>query len=127
MQGGEVMAMLIRLLGAVVVVMGLIFGIKPEVFQKYVKFWNSRKRIVIGGIISFLFGVVFLLSASRCRVPAVITILGIWAIIKGIILFVLKERRLSTYLEWWSKKPLSVMRLIGIISLAFGILIIWCA
>ena len=127
MQGGEVMAMLVRLLGAVVVVMGLIFGIKPEVFQKYVKFWNSRKRIVIGGIISFLFGVVFLLSASRCRVPAVITILGIWAIIKGIILFVLKERRLSTYLEWWSKKPLSVMRLIGIISLAFGILIIWCA
>jgi len=127
MQGGEVMAMLIRLLGAVVVVMGLIFGIKPEIFQKYVKFWNSRKRIVIGGIISFLFGVVFLLSASRCRVPAVITILGIWAIIKGIILFVLKERRLSTYLEWWSKKPLSVMRLIGIISLAFGILVIWCA
>jgi len=127
MQGGEVMAMLVRLLGAVVVVMGLIFGIKPEVFQKYVKFWNSRKRIVIGGIISFLFGVVFLLSASRCRVPAVITILGIWAIIKGIILFVLKERRLSTYLEWWSKKPLSVMRLIGIISLAFGVLIIWCA
>ena len=126
MQGGEVMAMLVRLLGAVIVVMGLIFGIKPEVFQKYVKFWNSRKRIVIGGIISFLFGVVFLLSASRCRVPAVITILGIWAIIKGIILFVLKERRLSTYLEWWSKKPLSVMRLIGIISLAFGILIIWC-
>ena len=121
------MIMLIRLLGAVVVVMGLIFGIKPEIFQKYVKFWNSRKRIVIGGIISFLFGVVFLLSASRCRVPAVITILGIWAIIKGIILFVLKERRLSTYLEWWSKKPLSVMRLIGIISLAFGILVIWCA
>ena len=127
MQGSEVMAMLIRLLGAVIVVMGFIFGIKPEVFQKYVKFWNSRKRIVIGGIISFLFGVVFLLSASRCRVPAVITILGIWAIIKGIILFVLKERRLSTYLEWWSKKPLSVMRLIGIISLAFGILVIWCA
>jgi len=120
------MVILARLLGAVIVIMGLIFGIKPEVFQRYVKFWNSRKRIVTGGIVSLLFGVVFLLSASRSRVPVAIAIFGIWAIIKGIILFVINEKKLNTYLEWWLKKPLSVMRILGIISLAFGILIIWC-
>jgi len=127
MQGSEVMAMLIKLLGAVIVVMGFIFGIKPEVFQKYVKFWNSRKRIVTGGIISLLFGIIFLLSASSCRVPAVIIIFGLWAIIKSITLFVINEKKLNTYLEWWLKKPLSVMCIVGIISLIFGILIIWCA
>ena len=121
------MVMLIRLLGAVIVIMGLIFGIKPEVFQRYVKFWHSRKRIVAGGLISLLLGVIFLLSSSRCRVPLVITIFGIWAIIKGIILFVINEKKLNTYLEWWLRKPLSVIRLIGIISLTLGILIIWCA
>jgi len=34
------MVVLIRLLGAVTVIMGFIFGIKPEVFQRYVKFWH---------------------------------------------------------------------------------------
>ena len=120
------MVMLVRLLGVVIVIMGVIFGIKPEVFQKYVKFWNSRKRIITGGIISLLFGIIFLLSASRCRVPAVITIFGIWAIVKGIILFVINEKNVNTYLEWWLKKPLSVMRIMGIISLGFGIRIILC-
>jgi len=120
------MVMLIRLLGAVIVIMGFIFGIKPEVFQRYVKFWNSRKRIVIGGIISFLFGVVFLLSASTCRMSVVSIIFGIWAIIKSIILFVTNEKKLNAYLEWWLKKSLSVIRILGIISLAFGALIIWC-
>lgn len=127
MQGGEVVAMLIRLLGAVIVVMGFIFGTKPEVFQRYVKFWKSRKKIVAGGIISFLFGILFLLAASNCRVPVVITIFGIWAIIKGIILLVINEKKLNAYLEWWLKKPLSIIRILGIVSLAFGILIIRCA
>ena len=120
------MVMLVKLLGVVIVVMGLIFGIKPEIFQRYVKFWNSRKRIVAGGFISLLFGIIFLLAASSCRVPAVIIIFGIWAIIKGIILFVITEKKLNAYLEWWLKKPLSVIRIVGIISLVFGILIIWC-
>jgi len=119
--------MLVRLLGAVIVIMGFIFGIKPEVFQKYVKFWNSRKRIVTGGVISLLFGIIFLLAAFKCRGPVVITIFGIWAIIKGIILFVINEKKLNAYLEWWLEKPLSAMRIMGIILLALGILVVWCA
>ena len=121
------MVMLVRFLGVVIVIMGVIFGIKPELFQRYVKFWNSRKRIVTGGIVSLLFGIIFLLAASRSRVPVVIAIFGVWAIIKGVILFVINEKKLNTYLEWWSKKPLSVIRILGIISLALGILVIWCA
>ena len=121
------MVMLVRFLGVVIVIMGVIFGIKPELFQRYVKFWNSRKRIVAGGIVSLLFGIIFLLAAFKCRVPVVIAIFGVWAIIKGVILFVINEKKLNAYLEWWSKKPLSVIRILGIISLALGILVIWCA
>ena len=121
------MVMLVRFLGLAIVIMGVIFGVRPEVFQRYVKFWNSRKRIVAGGVISLLFGTIFLLAAFKCRAPVVIAIFGTWAIIKGVILFVINEKKLNAYLEWWSKKPLSVIRTLGIISLALGILVIWCA
>ena len=37
------------------------------------------------------------------------------------------EKKINAYLDWWLERPLSVIRLLGIVALAFGILIIYAA
>ena len=121
------MLILVKLLGIVIVAMGVIFLINPTAFKQYVAFWRQRKSLLIGGILSLLFGVVLLLAASECRLAGVIIVFGIWAIIKGILLFTLGQKRINAYLNWWIEKPFSIVRLLGLIALAFGALLIYSA
>ncbi len=121
------MVILVRLFGIAIVVMGIVFLANPKTLKQYMAFWKQQKRLYIGCILSLLFGVIFLLAASQCRRAGVIIVLGIWAIIKGVLLFALGQKRLNAYLDWWSGRPLSTARLLGIIALALGILVIYSA
>ncbi|UCH12304.1 MAG: hypothetical protein JSW18_05680 [Candidatus Omnitrophota bacterium] len=121
------MVILVRLFGIVIVVMGIIFLLNPKALKQYIAFWRQQKRLYVGGILSLLFAVIFLLGASQCRLAWVIVIFGIWALIKGVLLFTLGQKRLNAYLDWWLGRPISIVRLLGIVALALGILIIYSA
>ena len=121
------MVILVKLLGIVIVVMGIIFLINPTAFKQYAAFWRQRKRLLMGGILSLLFGVILLLAASECKLTGIIIVFGIWAIIKGILLFMLDQKRLNAYLDWWTEKPLLTIRLLGLIALACGAMLIYSA
>ncbi len=121
------MVILVRLFGIAIVVTGIIFSANPKTLKQYIAFWKQQKRLYIGGILSLLFGVIFLLAASQCRLAGVIIVLGIWAVIKGVLLFALGQKKLNAYLGWWLGKPLSIARFLGIVALAFGVLIIYSA
>ena len=121
------MLILVKLFGIAIVAMGIYFLINPKAMKQYIAFWQPQRRLYIGSISSLLFGVIFLLAASQCRLSGIIIFLGIWALLKGVLLLVLGQKRLNTYLNWWLERPLSVIRLLGIIVLAFGALIIYSA
>ena len=119
------MAILVRLLGIAIVVVGVVFLVSPKLLKQYIAFWRGQKRLYIGGILSLLFGIIFLLAASQCKLAGVIIIFGIWGIVKGVLLFALGQKRLNAYLDWWLKRSPSVTRLLGLITLAIGALIIY--
>lgn len=119
------MVILVKLFGVIIVVAGVIFLINPKALKQYISFWKQQKRLQIGGVVAILFGIIFLIAASQCRVAWLITILGIWSIIKGVLLFAVSQKKLYAYLDWWTGKPNSVIRFIGVIALAIGALIIY--
>ncbi|MFH1594511.1 MAG: hypothetical protein ABID09_07430 [Candidatus Omnitrophota bacterium] len=121
------MVLFVRLFGIVVVIMGIIFLRDPKALGQYVSFWKQKKRLQAGGILATLFGIVFLIAAPVCRLTSLITVLGIWSIIKGVLLLTLGQKKLNAYIDWWLKKPVSWARSIGILALAFGILLIYAA
>lgn len=121
------MLIFVRLFGIVIVVMGVIFLINPKVLKQYFSFWKQEKRLRIGGIGALLFGVIFLIAASQCRLAWLITALGIWSIIKGVLLLTLDQKKIYAYLDWWVNKSISITRFLGFIALAIGILIIYSA
>ncbi|MCK4463936.1 MAG: hypothetical protein KAU58_06460, partial [Candidatus Omnitrophica bacterium] len=116
-----------RLFGIVILVMGTIFLVKKDALKQYLSYWKQEKRIRIGGIIAIPFGIIFLLAASQCRLTWLIAVLGIWSIIKGVLLLTLGQEKINTYLDWWLNRPTSRTRLLSLIAIAFGILIIYAA
>ncbi len=121
------MVTFVRLFGIVIVIMGIIFLMNQKALKQYFSFWKQEKRLRIGGIGAILFGIIFLIAASQCRLAWLITVLGIWSIIKGVLLLTLAQKKINAYLDWWLERPLSVIRLLGIVVLAFGVLIIYSA
>lgn len=121
------MVILVRIFGILIVVMGIIFLVSPKIMKQYIAFWKQQRRLYAGGIFSLLFGVIFLLAALQCRLAWVIIVLGIWAIIKGVLLLTLGLKRINAYLNWWFERSLSAIRLLAIIAIAFGVLIIYSA
>ncbi len=121
------MLIFVKLFGVVIACMGIIFLINPKAFKQYISFWKQEKRIRVGGVLTIPFGIIFLIAAPQCRLTGLITVLGIWCIIKAVLLLTLRQKKINAYLDWWLNKPVSPTRFLGLIALAFGVLIIYAA
>jgi uncharacterized protein YjeT (DUF2065 family) len=119
------MIILVKFIGIFMACMGVTILLNPGFMKKMIAFWRQGKRAYIGGLLRILFGLIFLSSASQARFPALITGLGIFLLIAGIFIFVLGLEKMKAMLGWWDKKPLSVLRLMGLLVFAIGILIIY--
>lgn len=117
------MTTVIKFLGVVVAVMGIVFLINTNALRQFSLFWKRGKRLQIGAVIDFVFGIFFLLAAPQCRLPGLITIFGILALIEGVLILTFNQK----YLDWWLSKPILFTRFMGLITAAFGALLIYSA
>jgi len=119
------MTVLVKLFGIFALIFGIAIAIKPLIINKYFSFCKKGNYLKIGGIIAILVGIIFLIAAPGCRLAWLITILGIWSIIKGILLLVVSREKLFAYLDWWQSKPSSALRILGVITIIIGGLLIY--
>ena len=121
------MLIVVRLIGILIVGMGVAFLLKPKLYKQYVAFWQPGKRLYMGAILAILIGVVLLLTISGCRLVGVILALGILSLVKGIMLFTLGREKIESILKWYQARSLLVLRLIALIAIAFGALLLYSA
>jgi len=89
------MLIAVRVLGVVIVGMGVVFLLRPKLYKQYMAFWQTGKRLYLGAILAILIGVLLLLAATQCRLVGIILALGIISLAKGIILFTLGREKMS--------------------------------
>ncbi|MEA3328866.1 MAG: hypothetical protein U9Q08_03960 [Candidatus Omnitrophota bacterium] len=125
------MVTLVRLFGVVMVACGVIFLISPDLMKKYIDFWTGArgiKRIYAGGVLSLLIGIFMLFAASECSVPEFVIFIGIWGIVKGIVLFILGGlKKLAPIFNWYTTRKLVVLRIMAFLVLTLGTLLICSA
>lgn len=119
------MLLFIKFAGLLFIAVGALSLFNPGIMKPYIAFWQKGKRLMIGGMLSLLFAVLFLSSASNCRIPIVISVCGIMSFIKGVMILLLGSEKMKTMLDWWYKRPASMVRMFGPIVIIFGILIIY--
>ena len=121
------MVMLVKLLGVFIIVFGLTYLYNPNIMKNYIEFWKAKKRIYIGAVLSLLISVILLLAASRCRVSWFIILFGLLGLIKGVVLFAVKQEKVASWLEWWTGRPVIFLRLHAVIAVIMGILLLYSA
>ena len=119
------MVVLVRLFGIVMAIFGVIFLVSPGHYKEYITFWTKKGRIRIGAILSILISIIMLLAASQCRWSGFVALIGIMALIKGIVLFVMGPKKLVSKMEWWMARPPATLRLLAVVALLIGILLIY--
>ena len=122
------MVILVRLLGIFVVIFGVIYLSNPNnIIKPYMAFWLVGKRLYMGAVLSFLIGIILLLAASQCAVTWFVALFGILGIIKGIVLFVLGQEKAKSWVNWWTERPITFLRLHALIAIIIGTLLICSA
>ena len=122
------MVILVKFLGIFIVIMAASYIVKPEIMKQYLAFWTKdNSRIYAGGLLAILIGIVLLIGASQCALPTIVVIIGILSLVKGVVLFTPANQKLMSWANNLMKKPLTVQRLIALMSLTVGILLISAA
>lgn len=121
------MSLVVQIIGIVIVAIAVAYLIKPSIMNRLLEFFKKGNRLYIAAPIRLGLGVVFLLAARECKCSWVIGGFGILLLISGILVLVLGPKKLRPMLEWWQKKSALFLRLMALITLAFGVVIILCA
>lgn len=116
---------IVRLLAVVMVLVGIIYFVKPHYMRKFAYYFIQDKRLKIAGIVSVILGVILLLVASRCKIPWVIVIFGIVVIIKGTVSFIMGKEKLKSIMDQFLIRPSRTLRIYAVTEMALGIILIY--
>ena len=119
------MQTLIKIIGLLVVLEGILFLFKPEFLKSLAGFFSRGKRAYIAAGIRIILGIVFLLAASQCRIVWLIIALGLLFLLSGIVMLTIKLDKLKAMISWWQQKSTGFLRIIAVIIAALGIVILY--
>lgn len=117
----------IKIIGVLIILLGLLYIVKPQIMKSLLEFFKQGSRIYIAGLLRLVLAAVFLISATECRIQWVIIALGILMMLGGLLVFVLGPKKISPILEWWQRQSMMLLRVLALIALAIGALIIYAA
>lgn len=121
------MNIVVRSLGIVVVLIGIVYLLKPTFLRPIIEFFAKGRRMYLVGLVRLTVAVVFLISARECKHFWMIFAFGILFLISGLLIFILGADKVKSVIEWYQKQSIWVFRIFGLIALAFGSVIIFSA
>ncbi len=121
------MQILIKVIGLLIVLEGILFLLKPEFLRKLAGFFSRGKRAYIGADLRIVLGIVFLLAASQCRIVWVIIAFGLLFLLSGIAMLTIKLEKLKAMINWWQQKSGVFLRIVAVVAAVIGLVILYSA
>jgi uncharacterized protein YjeT (DUF2065 family) len=118
---------IIAVVGALIIVEGILFMTNPLLLDKLINFFLIGKRIYLGGVLRAVLTAIFLILARQCAHPWIIIIFGLVFMIGAIVIFALDPEKLKSILRYWLTQKILLKRLIGFIAFLIGLLLIYAS
>jgi len=118
---------IVKVIGIVIILLAVLFLLKPDIMKHILKFFKYGKRIYLAGLVRLILAVVFLLAAYDCKIRWVIAALGILFLISALAIFMIGSEKLRPMLDWFQNKSSLFLRVMAVIIMAIGALIIYSA
>ncbi|MDD2770254.1 MAG: hypothetical protein PHT19_16135 [Methylococcus sp.] len=111
----------VALFGILIVSFGTFGLVKPAGFIRFARdFWATPQGVNYAAALRLALGFALVLAADQSAYPRTLAALGYLSLAGAGIVLLLGHARLSQIVEWWAQRPESVIRLWGLIALAFG-------
>jgi hypothetical protein len=116
---------LVSLAGVAVAGIGLSGVLAPETLRRLLANWRVVTSLPVTVVIRILFGFLFVLAASHCRLPTVVRLIGFLEFAGAAVLLGLGSGRLERFVEWWLQRPSSFVRSWCLGASGLGILLVY--
>jgi hypothetical protein len=117
----------IKIIGIVILLMGLLYIAYPGVMLWLIEFFKKGYRIYVAAVIRFVLGIIFLLGARECSVTWLIIVFGILFLFGGLLILLLGRERTTAFLNYYGTRPIWLLRILAAIALIIGGIIIYAA
>jgi hypothetical protein len=118
------MIFLVKLLSILMIVYGCLLILRPRILKKIVSYFSEGKRIYIAAGIKVIIGVILMIASSYCRIAWFVLFLGALAVLSSIAFFFLKKKIVDMFVEKLRNLRKRKVVVIGMASLALGVLLI---
>ena len=118
------MRYVIALTGVVIIAISALGVVAPESLVTVIAGWSADRRLLVAVGTRLVLGVIFILGARSCRVPAVIHAVGVLAVLAAMVLLGLGSARLDALINWWSQRPPLLIRAWCLLGVLLGTLVL---
>jgi len=121
------MTLLVAILGALIVLLGLVGLVQPARFRSLFTTMDSKTRFVLAIVTRLAIGALLWWLADDLRHPHVMRILAVIAVVAAVGVLVAGRARLDKLIDWWLAKPDGVLRVSALFAAVFGAYLTWVA
>jgi hypothetical protein len=121
------MEIIIKVLGTVIVCIGLVYLIKPEIFRSIIGFFVKGKRLYLAALVRFTLAIIFIMGARHCGIKWIIVMFGLIFLLSGLLIIMMGLEKTKGIIRWYQKQPIFVYRIVAIIVLSVGLIIVYAA
>ncbi len=121
------MKALVLVLGLLIASIGALGVIAPESLQAISRYTVTPLGLSLAAAARVAIGIILIRAAPASRLPRVLRVLGLIALVAGVITVFLGVGGASTILTWWSNQGPLLIRLWPALALIFGVLLVYSA
>jgi hypothetical protein len=121
------MQTIIKIIGIVIIIMSVIYLLKPAVPRALIKFFKQGNWIYLAGLIRLVLAILFFMAANQCRKTAAIVFFGVLFLISAMLIFSVPITKMRKYMSWWQGQSDIVLRIASLLGLAIGTAIVYFA
>jgi hypothetical protein len=114
------MNFIVALIGWVIVAIGLLGIAQPHLMPTAVLGWRPDLLLYITVSTRIVLGLLLFFAAPSCRLPRFTRVIGVIAVLSGIVSALIGASRLESIVQWTSAQPTEVIRLMYTLDIILG-------
>ena len=114
------MNVIVAFIGWILVAIGLLGIVRPYLMPSAVLGWPPDLLLYITVGTRIVLGLLLFFAAASCRLPRFTRLIGVIAVLSGIVSALIGASRLESIVQWMSTKPSGVIRLMYTLDIILG-------
>jgi hypothetical protein len=112
--------LIVALIGWIIVAIGLLGVARPHLMPTAVLGWPPDVLLYVTVGTRIVLGLVLFFAAPSCRLPRFTRVIGVIAVLSGIVSALIGASRLELFVQWIATKPSGVIRLLYALDIVLG-------